>query len=369
MKRMLVLPLVAAALASQARSQPGDDFDSVLRTTPSQTAPARQATPTPGGLQPLHQAEDAPPPNPFPLPADAPQWMICAAAFSGPDGAELARQVCVELRQKGYSAYVFNRGDEERKRQEEEWQRLKAASFGAPVRKRMVRIVDNYAVLIAGWPDFRSASEKLSSIKELPMPVLRLPNGRPAYDVQAFQDRDGSGRPVTRHGRVNPYHSAMVTRNPLATHQTASKPKFDPFWKRLNENEEYSLLASRGKFTLLVKEYSGARTMEEPTKAQGLLETLGLKGKANDTLDAAGAQAHELAKFLRDPKLGFKAFVLHTRNSSVVTVGEFSGPDDPDMQRVLRQLAALKFGSERGGGGADPIALMPSPLPVEVPRP
>ena len=49
----------------------------------------------------------------------------------------------------------------------------------------------------------------------------------------------------------------------------------------------------------------------------------GLGGRTGEALGAAGLQAHELARFLRTPQLGlgFEAYVLHTRNKSVVTVG------------------------------------------------
>jgi hypothetical protein len=385
MKRLLVLSLLAGAAAALAaprvRSQPGDDFTATLQARPAKASPPRSTPPStslPAGVEPVRPAGTATAPaapNPYPLPPDAPPFLICAAAFSGPDGADLARQVCAQLRKKGLTAYVYNRGDEERRRQDEEWERMKAAYPGVPVRKKGVRIVDNYAVLVAGWRDFQSASEHLAGIKKLPMPELTLPNGRPAYDVQAFQEIDpNTGKPSgpTKQGRVNPYHSAMVTRNPLAPGAAAaSRPKFDPFWKKLNADEEYSLLACRGKYTLLVKEYTGMRTFQEPpqSRAGGFLEAIGLKGKSCDMLDAAAAQAHELAKLLRDRRFGFKAFVLHTRNASLVTVGEFRGPDDPEMQRVLRQLASLKFNSDKNGGGPDPIGLLAQPLPVEVPRP
>src|SRR5262249_22143287 len=74
------------------------------------------------------------------------------------------------------------------------------------------------------------------------------------------------------------------------------------------------------------------------------LKMLGLSGsKPGEALGAAALQAHELAKLLRDPRLGFTAYVLHTRTSSIVTVGGFNALNDAEMQRVQRQLAALRF--------------------------
>jgi hypothetical protein len=395
MKRLLVLSLLAAAAAALppgVRSQPGDDFG-ILKTStgpsPGASRPARSSLPA--GMEPAGAAPGSSAPNPYPLPADAPPYLICAGAFTGPDGAELARQLCAQLREcpqlreKRLMAYVYNRSDEERKKQEEEWQKMKAAYPGVPLRKKVVRIVDNYGVLVAGWPDFKSASEFLPKIKLLPMPKLELPDGRLAYDVQAFQDIDPhTGKPTgpVKQGRVNPYHSAMVTRNPLAPNQAATRPKFDPLWEKLNAGEEYSLLKSRGKYTLVVKEYTGLRTFAEPapqSRTDSILDSMssmiGLNSKSTDMLNASAAQAHEVAKFLRakEKALGFKTFVLHTRNSSLVTVGEFNSPDDPEMQRVVRTLAEVRFGSKKGPdrsvSGPDPLGLMPNPVAIEVPRP
>jgi hypothetical protein len=382
MKRLLVLPLLAAvalALAPRAEGQPGDDFDAILKTTPA-PVPGTQPAPgarLPAGVQPATPAatHPAPAPNPYPLPADAGAWLICAAAYRGLDGPTLAKQVCEDLNKKevlhknGLRAYIYNRGDEERRQQDLEWERQKHAHPGVPLRRKMVRIVDHYAVLIAGWPDFESASKFLPQIKKLELPVLKLDGNRCAYDLMLACNTDPKTRQLTKvekYDKVNPYANAMVTRHPLAPKE-ASKPKFDPIWTSLNEDEEYSLLKSRGKYTLLVKEFVGAREIQAQNGASKLFSSMGLGGsREGESLTAAAAQAHELARFLRK-SLAVKAFVLHMRGSSVVTIGEFTGPNDPEMERMQRQLASLRF--QGGPGGSDPIGLLPNPVAVEVPRP
>jgi hypothetical protein len=162
----------------------------------------------------------------------------------------------------------------------------------------------------------------------------------------------------------------MVVRNPMVPNTTGNKPRWDPAWKSLNREEKYSLLKNPKPYTLVVKEYLGMNVIQQqqPSKSNTFLDTLGLGGaKEGEALLGAGLQAHALAEFLRDPKLGFKAYVLHTRTSSVVTVGEFDGPKDPELQRVQRQIANLRFGTNRGQ--EDPIGLLTNPIPVEVPRP
>ncbi len=375
MKRwLLLLPLGAAlgllAVGPRAAGQPRGDFG-VLNTNP---APAPGAQPRlPAGIVPDRAGVETPAaPNPYPLTAAAGEWLICAAHYQGPNGPELSRQVCAELRDRHrLQAFIYNRGAEERRKQAEEWEKLKQQFHGAPVRRRTVRIPDTYAVLVGGLGDQKAASDYLPRIRALPLPQLKLeghPDVQP-YDLMIQEEIDPrTKKPVRNWAPVNPFHTAMVVRNPLVPHSGPAKPRWDPFWKKLNADEEYSLLKNPKQYTLLVKEYLGTRTIQQPTKSSSFLDILGLGGsKEGEGLAGCAAQAHELARFLRLPQLGFRAYVLHTRNSSVVTVGEFSGPDDPELERLQRQLANLRFGTQNGQ--EDPIGLLPTPLPIEVPRP
>lgn len=363
MRRLLLaLPLGAAIgllSAGRAASRP-DDFG-VLKG-----APAAAGTKVPAGVEPAA----APPPNPYPIGPEAGEWVICAASYVGPDGVTLSRQVCESLRQQHrLAAYIFNRGEEERRKHEEEWQKQRAAyPPGTPLRKRTVRIPDQYAVLVGGFKDFSHASAYLPKLKALPDPKLKLDGGRSAYEVMTYQEPvPDKKETVVKRAYVHPYHNAMVVRNPLSASGKASKPKWDPFWKQLNADEEHSLLKCPKPWTLVVKEYMGGRALQSRGKETGggFLSALGLGGSKGEVLEAAALQARELAKFLRHPRFGFKTYVLHTRHSSVVCVGEFNGPDDPEMKRVANHLKSMNFRTKEG---ADPIGLLPEPVPVEVPR-
>jgi hypothetical protein len=316
-------------------------------------------------------------PNPYPITAEVGPWLICAAHYVGPDGAELARQVVVELRDKHrLNAFIYNRGDEERRKQNEEWERFKAQfPPGTPLRRRSIRIQDQYAVLVGAFPDFAAASDFLPRIKALPLPVLTLTGDKIPYETAAIQRYDPELKKViVERATINPFINAMVVRNPLLPSAQANKPKWDPAWKKLNADEEYSLLKNPKAWTLVVKEYTGGQVIQAAGMSgssgpnKGILGSLGLDfSSSGDALGAAGAQAHELARFLRNPQFGFEAWVLHTRTSSVVTVGGFKGPDDPELQRLKQQIAKFKFSTDKKQG--DPIGLMANPLPVEVPRP
>jgi hypothetical protein len=75
-------------------------------------------------------------------------------------------------------------------------------------------------------------------------------------------------------------------------------------------------------------------------------------------------QAHELARWLRTKEVGFDAYVLHTRHSSIVTVGAFTGPDDPKMEQTAELIRRFKGVTKQG---VPTIQLLAEPM--EVPRP
>ena len=97
-----------------------------------------------------------------------------------------------------------------------------------------------------------------------------------------------------------------------------------------------------------------------------------------DALEAGAEQAESLAEALRKmtdstgQSLGLEAFVLHTRNASLVTVGQFDGPNDPELLRVRRQLSSMKLNVTEDKMGLKPAAnaqsvfgenLIPFPIP------
>src|SRR5262249_57037570 len=87
----------------------------------------------------------------------------------------------------------------------------------------------------------------------------------------------------------------------------AKQSNWDPLWPKLNAFEEYSLLKNPKSFTLLVKKYSGGGVFQAGSSdtgmGKGILNAIGLGSlTGGEQLNAAGAQAHELARLLRDPK-------------------------------------------------------------------
>src|SRR5579885_1903510 len=117
---------------------------------------------------------------PYAVTAQAGEWMICAHSYMGPNAPTLARQLVEEIRQKQHMpAYILNRANAERRRMQEEYERVCRAcqEQGVPrPRRRISRVEEQCAVLIggpgAGWSSCDDASSFLKKVRQWPLPVL-----------------------------------------------------------------------------------------------------------------------------------------------------------------------------------------------------
>jgi hypothetical protein len=306
---------------------------------------------------------EAEPNKDYVITSDDGQWVVCAASFMGPSAPALAKQLAYELRRRdNLQAFVFNHADEERRQLNEEFERLKKERPELAARPRKVRIEEQCAVLVGGYKDIEAARSALAGLKKLSPPSLKAEASEIEFFVQ--------GAEKTTKERT-PFANAFVTRNPALPAVPKQTVKFDPLWKKLNADEEYSLLNCKKPFTLLVKEYHGAQVLQPKTGTGAFLDAIGLGGnKPGEALAAAGAQAHELAKLLHNKQFNLDAYVLHTRTSSFVTVGGFDAVDDPDIERVKRQVATLNtLSTKTKDGRIEPLRLVfDNPVPMEVPH-
>ncbi|HVS37996.1 MAG TPA: hypothetical protein VMS17_20720 [Gemmataceae bacterium] len=313
-------------------------------------------------------------------------WMICATYFSGPTAPELARQMALQIRtQHNAPAYVFDYAEQERQREQELLAQMhrdmpaEAPQDGSdrvvpiPRHHPTIHVEEQCAVLIGGFPDEEAAHKYLLGVKKWNPPQLQVANGEP-FEWIAY-DRD-------KEVKLNPFEKmSMVVRNPsMANDAAARDPSKDKFLWTLNADEEYSMLRCPGKFTLAVKEYVLASKVKV---AQGQAQpTIGLKpfnlfGNHNpedESVAVAAQDAHELANTLEKAlgKTGIKAYVLHTRTSSVVSIGAFNAQDDPAIQVMSQELARwLQAIAARSPDPTkkDPLGLFPSPILIPVPHP
>src|SRR5262249_4610390 len=242
--------------------------------------------------------------------------------------------------------------------QELEQLRQQFPEYRGPIRH--TRIQEQCAVLIGGYKDIDSAHRVLMQVKKLPAPsdqklMAVLTQARPAPGVG---DED---RGLLEGTLVNPFPNSFVARNPTVPREPKTENKNDPFLKKLNAHESFSLLRCKKNWTLIIATYQGMHTIqpaEAPSKVLSIFENL-WGSNTGELLEASGQNAHNLADAMR--KLGFEAYVLHTRGGSLVTVGGYDQPDDPRMQQVQRALAFVKLEQH--------VQMLAQPVPMEVPRP
>jgi hypothetical protein len=294
----------------------------------------------------------------YPITPDAGPWIILAASYTGPDAPELARQCVLQLRARdSLNAYVFNYADEERRKQQEELDRMQQAQPGA--RRRHIRIEDQCGVLVGGYPDMETAHKALDSVKKLKPPKLDLGPNKTTTEVVTFITPNPATKGATvQRAEVNPFTNAFVTRNPSIKHDSAAeRDKPDPFLKELNDGRPYSLLNCKKPFSLAVIELQGAAVIAPRTSTSTFLSSLGLSSKSGDVLNASAKQAEEIARVLREMK--FDAYVLHTRRSSIVAVGGYDDPNDQELLKMQNQMKRMQLGS---------IQFWDPPLPMKVPQ-
>lgn len=296
-------------------------------------------------------------------------WMILVASFEGENSGRLAEEMVAAIR-RDYKlpAYLYNRGDEERRKEQERIDRIreeKRKSYRAygvpdsvPIRVATVRIEDQFAVLVGGYKDMESGRKALDQVRKL----------KPAADkvgkfMVTFEATDDPARNKVKEKQENPFATAFVAHNPTVTiEKDPEKGKLENL-KEYNADEGYSLLKCGRPYTLLVKSFQGASAVQSVSGSGSAMTKTGFNGSL---LSAAAKQAHSLAQLLRK-ELHYDAYVLHTEYNSYVTVGGFDKADDPKLLQLQRTFTNPQFGPLRDLRNLD--QLMAQPTPMAVPKP
>jgi cell division septation protein DedD len=292
------------------------------------------------------------------------QFTICAASFTGETAPKEAYDLAMEIRNRyRLAAYVFNRGAELKRQQDEELERKRKQQQAylqkmglnpdIPLRLKRYHIEEQFAVLIGGFKDMDAARHELSRIKSLE-PPKSVASMRVSVEIDPKSKESKLYKPGNY--EFNPFVNSFVVHNPsISVDVDNSKP--DPFWKQLNSGEDYSLLKCKKPWTLVIKEYQTTPVYESQKEKSAFFSKV--FGNLTQQLDANAQNAHNLAEGLR--RMGFKAYVLHTRCTSIVTIGEFEKQNDPQMETVTRALSSnVKL---------DPkLDLFVKPIPMPVPR-
>lgn len=388
MKRWLFALAVAGTVTTLGHAQGpgpfGPDEGGATLKQPWQDAPTKKA---PAPLQGLwNQAPGMPAPIPSAPAVAAPDinediavkpdlgpWMILIHSYEGPDAPARARQMAYELRNAHkLNAFVFNyvaeakRKEMERVRVEVEKQRAFAVQHGLPladekIRVRSVRIKDQCGVLVGGYADEAAARRALADVKRLSPPNPE----KVLLDTLAYAKEDAKAGKVQDGERVyvNPFTRALVAPNPTVKRdRPAEGDKLDvAALRKMNSEEPYSVFGCNKSYTLVVKEFAIPGMLQDRNMSKGnaLLAMVGL-GKG-DYSDASAQNAHALADILRKQKL--EAYVLHTKYSSLVTIGGFDGENDPNL-RSMQNLWESRLRAE----SPTQLQLFPRPVPMPIPR-
>jgi hypothetical protein len=355
MRRMTLLPALSLGLVLLARLGQAQAPETQNSNAPGQ----------PGGLNGLIQSNREDINAAYAVTQEAGPWMICVASYQGESSSELAFLLCTYLRQQHQPAYVYNRGNAERKQLQEELDQRQKAYPGLPRRRLAHPQEDQFAVLLGGFNDADSANAMLKKVRKWDLPDIKLKSGKPAFDTyDLYEPVPGKKSYELKRYPVNPFHTAFVVPNPALPSQRRSVAKVDPFWKRLNADEPRSLFKCPKPWTLAVQQFNGATAIQTTSASSGFLDKLGFGDHVGKSLENSARMAQEVCDMFK--KLGFKSYVLHTRSNSIVTVGEFDGPNDPALLRTQEQLAKMSF--KNGKTGDTAFSLFAKALPMEVPR-
>lgn len=312
----------------------------------------------------------------YPVNREAGEWLILVQSYTGENSAALADELTAALRRDyKLNAYVFNRSEEERKKERERVEKLRrerqqlVASKTLPKDTkwepiRTMRIEDSYAVMIGGWKDMESARKALDQVRKLkPLEQKYMHQGLVVLPPDQSKARDAI------YGGLNPFLTAFVVHNPVIPLQVdPDKGKLENL-REFNADESYSLLKCRKSWTLMVQRYQGAVKLTSATEPKSsFLDKFTNLAKPGQVLNAGANQAHNLAdvlKQLRDdrkqPVITTDVYVLHTEGASYVCVGGYDRADDPQLLHYQRKLANLQLGAIE--------TLLPKPMPMPVPKP
>jgi hypothetical protein len=284
--------------------------------------------------------------------------MIIVKSYKGPTAEELAHELILMLRRRdNLAAHLFVFGEEEKRKQEEYLAHVhQLCPDVAHPRVKYVRVELEYGVLVGGYPDIDSARRALDDVKR-----LKPPDSRKLMDLMTNLEPAGDQKSVVKVAPINPFVTAFVVHNPTVPLEQADRNKPDPALRELNDGRPYNLFRCGKPWTLAVKDFPGATTLQPRSSTGSFLGMIGL-GKADAVLDAGSKQAEEVARVLHET-MKLDAYVLHTRRSSVVTVGGFDGPEDPQLQQMQRQLANLQLKN----GQVVLLQCFAEPVPMQVP--
>lgn len=286
-------------------------------------------------------------------PEDGP-WLVLAHTFVGEGSGERAKRLALEIRRDlKLPAFVFEE-DFDFSGEVNPGPSVQRAG-GRPTQRRMkyrneIRY-KAHAVLVGEYdrPEHPQIDSDLDRVKTARCAVfgdakeMAAENDyrNPVTAVKAFHQRLSARFADKERG---PMGNAFLTRNPLLPDNYFQSPEVDAFVRSLNDDKPNSLLNCKGKYTVVVRTFTGFNTIVD-----------GKKEKAYEPSAArmlqCGVDAHNMVALLRAD--GVEAYEFHDRTQSIVSIGSFEtlGKELPgggfeyaaDIQRVMNEYRAFNI--------------------------
>jgi hypothetical protein len=321
--------------------------------------------------------EKAPPPKWAVRPEDG-GWMIMVKSYAGADSRQKAEALAADIRTTHRTnALLFERNAEERKEEQAQVEAVRKREQGKA--KEMQQVIDQakreaeangstfvptpltvkvprpyhetpeqWVVFIGGFRTMDDAHTALKTVKKLPEPKDTTLMDAGMIGGRVTDPRTGREEFKSAANFLNPYPSAMVVPNPTATKANLEeKAKLEPFVVKLNDGVQHSLLGVKKPWTLLVKQYAmPAQRAGTGGDAKSVFDGKKKGATALDRIKAMEVEAEAMVAALRDKNMKprpYEAFVLHHTHGSVVTVGQFDDPEDPQLLKLQQELLDLTF--------------------------
>jgi hypothetical protein len=272
-------------------------------------------------------------------------------SFQGPEAVVYANKLASELRTKHkIDAYTFVKQPDPNQVQQVGY-----------VRGR-IRQNPSAAVLAGNCKNEKVAAKLKDQIRQI-RPSSITEDMVPNYEWElraagkSVRTKDG-GADTAYQWKAGLLRTAFCLPNPLNKIPNELDAKTQDGLRKMNSGE-YSVYKCPGEYTLEVSMFTGgiAYTASQAERME-----------KSSLLKAAGEHAEQITSSLR--RKGFEAYVYHALTYSLVTVGNFSSPQDPQIQQLAQQLANMKVHAFEDGRGKTVTAfhLSPSPKLIQAPK-
>ncbi|MDZ4848285.1 MAG: hypothetical protein SGI77_03250 [Pirellulaceae bacterium] len=296
------------------------------------------------------------------LKAEHGPWLILAATLTGTESQQKAQELAREIRQKyRLTAYVLPK-------QFDYSQSVLGNGLELDGKQKRMRYIDDqkidvYGVLIGDFDsmDNPNIRETLQKIKKLEPATLATKkdsksDSQPNSTEKGWQQLNSGSQ---QNGTEKPLSRAFVTRNPLLPEDYFQSPKVDKFVKSLNQHADYSLLESKGRFTVCVATFRGNDSVVLKSSHAAQLAS---ESPAGEALEQAAFHANLAAGVLR--RAGYDAYEFHDRNMSIVTVGSFDSLGSENAKNQFVYSSEIRQVIQEFGGAKEYRISQLGPVPV-----